>query len=166
MAHKRKTAQILARVAELLVVLAIIKNGPLSVVQLRHHWSINKLSLLPALNRLIEKGDIRLVNGKYRLVPTASQALAPYLRPPILMQSEADLVNLALVNCYLTILEMGHEFIKPTDAWAGPFAPCTKQSWPYVARTLSLLGLASLLDPSALNWQDHPAFANRPEEEE
>ena len=164
--RKRKIRNTIAKTAELLVILAIIKNGPMSANRLRNHWAINPLSVSPALFRLMEKGELKLIDGKYWLVRTASQVLPAYLRPPILMQSESELVNLACVNCYLSILEAEHPTIKPSDAWAGPFAPCTTQSWPRVQQILSFLGLASLMDPSVLHWQYHPAFNNQVEGEE
>lgn len=166
MSKQGKIRKIVARVAELVILLAIIKNGPMSIEQLRNHWSINKLSLPPALNRLMEKGDISLVNGKFRPAGSLSHILPPYLQTEILLQNEVELVNLASTICYLGLLEVGLPKIIPIYAWAGQSAPCTKQSWPYVARTLSMLGLAPLLDSSVLNWQTHPAFNNQSEEEE
>ena len=166
MRNQSTIRQIAARLAELLILLAIIKNGPMSVDQLRNHWSINLLSLDTALNRLMEKGDINLVNGRFRPAGSLSHILPPYLQTEVLLQNETELVNLACTNCYLSLLEAGLPKIKPINAWAGPFAPCTTQSWPRVQQILSFLGLASLMDPSVLHWQYHPAFNNQFEGEE
>ena len=146
-----------------LILISLMKNGSMTVGELRHHWSLNDIATLRVLHGLMEKGLVSQSDKKISLKADAAFVYLPQsLRPVFVIENtESTIVSTILVRHFLILFEeIDYIVFGPEHVWAGPYAPCTKTSWPDVLRELSVLGFAHMFHHSVINWKAHPAYNN------
>ena len=159
----RKIKQQTDKTIGYLILISLMKNGSMTVEELRNHWSLNDIAMLRVLHGLLEKGLVSQSDKKVSLKADAAFVYLPQsLRPVFVIENtESTIVSTILVRHYLILFDqIDNTDFGPEHVWAGSYAPCTKTSWPDVLRELSVLGFAHMFHPSVINWKAHPAYRN------
>ncbi|MGB2268068.1 MAG: hypothetical protein ACPH5T_05065 [Candidatus Poseidoniaceae archaeon] len=144
-----------------LILISLMKNGSMTVEELRNHWSLNDIAIGLVLHGLLEKGLVSQSDNKVSLKADAAFVYLPQsLRPMhVIENSESTIVTTIIVRHYLVLFDQVGDFkFGPSHVWAGPFAPCTKSSWPDVLHELKVLGYAHMFHSTVINWKKHPAY--------
>lgn len=125
-----------------IILMIFLKNGPMNLDQLRAHRSVNSLSLDSSIQRLLGNGFIQSYKLGFVLADLPKHFLADFAGADTAFSTEDELIVNVLLDYFFLLLEDDIDLsIRPRQALAGPFAPCTRYTWRLVKEQLEALGL-------------------------
>ena len=114
-----------------------MKNGSMTVEELRNHWSLNDIAMLRVLHGLLEKELVSQSDKKVSLKADAAFVYLPQsLRPVFVIKTPRVPLSapfLFAITSYF-LIKLITPIFGPEHVWAGSYAPCAKTSWPDVLR--------------------------------
>ena len=137
------------KTAGYVILMIFLKNGPLNLDHLRAHRAVNLLSLDSSIQRLLTHGYLQPCDQGFELVGLPKHFLADFAGADTAFSTEDELIVNVLLDYFFLLLEDDLNIsIKPRQALAGPFAPCTQFTWQLVKAALKRHGLGEHIDPT------------------
>ena len=131
------------------ILMIFLKSGPMNLGQLRNHRAINLLSLDLSIQRLLTHGYLQPCDQGFELVGLPKHFLSDFAGADTAFYIEDELIVNVLLDYFFLLLEDDLNIsIKPRQALAGPFAPCTQFTWQLVKAALKRHGLGEHIDPT------------------
>ena len=137
------------KTAGYIILMIFLKNGPMNLDQLRAHRAVNSLSLDSSIQRLLHRGYLHSTDQGFVLAGLPKHFLSDFAGADTAFSSEDELIVNVLLDYFFLLLEDDLNIsIRPRQALAGPFAPCTRYTWPLVKSALKRHGLGEHIDPT------------------